>query len=267
MLWLPFLRGLFPAVPPARHPVPRGTPRATPTESQHQNLSAEYTPSSIAYDPGLAQFLQDQFLSGVEKALEEREWAEDVPEAVVNGWHTNLPVFYAPLTKLTETPIRQRLTTLGPWFGDLVAALDSALGIQRGGKVEADPENSLLIKMRNGEGLAPDFYQRFDAVVGTTFPGSVGPQVELTVEAKPGSASKPAAPNGSGAGLFERLGSTLMEAVVLSSRDFEKVEAAIHAFVGEVNTRDLVLDDALLTSSHTDDTRRTLLPKPTLPLL
>jgi hypothetical protein len=209
MLWLPFLRGLFPAVPPARHPVPRGTPRATSTESHHQNLSAEYTPSSIAYDPELAQFLQDQFLSGVEKALEQRKWAEDVPEAVVNGWHTVLPVFYAPLTKLTAMHVRVRFTTLGPRFGDLVAALDSVLGIRRGGKVEADPENSLLTKMRNSEGLAPDFYQQFDAVVGTTFPGSVGPQVELTVEAKPGSASAPATPSGSGGGLFERLGHVL----------------------------------------------------------
>ncbi|BGO89873.1 hypothetical protein NBRC10512_005644 [Rhodotorula toruloides] len=233
MHWLPFLRSLCPPTRPASSPVPPQTP-AAPSDSSHVALAADFTPTSIVYDPDLAHWIQEQFLRNVEAALAARGWTSEVPEDVIAGGNVALPHFCGPYNKTGVRTICTRFAALGTHFASLIAALDEVLGIQRKGSVEVVFDTVLTTKMRNVDGLPPDFHQRFELVVGTTTSGQVEIAVELTVSLQPGSASEPAQRDGGGGGLFTRTASMLARSQVLSAERLAKDDPLLYEFLAKM---------------------------------
>lgn len=233
MHWLPFLRTLVPSGPPAGLPVPSEKSDSTP-DYVHCALTPDFTPASIVYDADLAQWIQDEFLGGVEAALDARGCKGEVPEGLVARWDYALEDFSEPLDVLDKTSIRGRFVFLGHSFRKLVAALDVALGIDRDGKVVIDTESVLTTRMHDTDGVAAAFFQQFDAVVGTLRPGERKPVVELTVDIRPASASTPAQPDGTGGRLFTRMATALVEEAVLSAERLAQLDADVQSFLSNV---------------------------------
>lgn len=236
MHWLPFLGSLCPPTCPASAPIPPQTPDA-PFDSSHVALSADFTPTSIVYDPDPAHWIQEQFLRNVEAALAARGWTSEVPEDAIAGGNVALPHFCGPYNKTGVRTICTRFAALGTHFASLIAALDEVLGIQRKGSVEVVFDTVLTTKMRNVDGLPPDFHQRFELVVGTTTSGQVEIAVELTVSLQPGSPSEPAQRDGGGGGLFTRTASMLARSQVLSAERLAKDDPLLYEFLAKVRLR------------------------------
>ncbi|KAK4332622.1 Proteophosphoglycan ppg4 [Rhodotorula toruloides] len=233
MHWLPFLRSLCPPTRPISSPIPPQT-SAAPSDSSHVALSADSTPTSIVYDPDFAHWIQEQFLSSVEAALAARGWTSEVPEDVVTSWNVALPHFYAPYTKTGVRTICTRFAALGPHIASIVAALDEVLDIQRGGTVGVDFDTVLTTKMRNIDGLAPAFYQRFELVVSITTTGEDKPAVELTLEVQPGSATRPAQLDEGGGELFTRTAAVMSRYEALSAEQLAKAGPSVYELVAKM---------------------------------